>query len=81
MKKVHMISINRAMRPRGSLAKNSLSEYIFQLLKGNVSSWTDDAYDDSVPTDQAVEIFEQIVQEEVDLALEAFRKYYRADSF
>jgi len=70
---VHAFSSpNDVLKPRGSMQKNSIGEYMFQKLVDSWESWTDPKYSDNPPVDMLMEILCTNFRGECTAALEKF---------
>ena len=72
--RVHLMSYESIFRPRGSMKKNSLGEYILEKLEGSYEYWTDKEYGDNPPIKDLLEIMEKNLWEEVSSAWNGFMK-------
>jgi len=71
-KKVHLIPYQSALKPRGSMAKNSLGLYIFMKLMSAYESWTNPNYYDNPEETVLVRTLVDNVKNEVDAAIRTF---------
>lgn len=70
--RIHFGNPETALAPRGSMAKNSLGETIFERLKSSYENWTDTKYADNPnPTALANSLHDQ-AKAELQAALDKF---------
>jgi len=72
--RVHLINYESIFRPRGSMKKNSLGEYILDKLEGTYEYWTDEEYGDNPPVKDLLETMEKNLWAEVSSAWNEFMK-------
>lgn len=60
------------LKPRGSMQKNSIGDYMFQRLINSWEQWTDPKYSDNPPVDKLMETICTNFRDECTAALEKF---------
>ncbi len=73
-KRVHFYDVNNILKPRGSMKKESLGEYIFEELMSAWENWIDPKYGDNPSPGELDQIIEMNLMGEVKAALTKFRK-------
>lgn len=71
-KRIHMYPAQDVLRPRGPMAKESLSADIHSRLKSAFESWTDPNFGDSLAPEKATSLLKQNLESEVNAAWQAF---------
>lgn len=75
LERVHLYRFENVLRPRGGeCRKESVSAYLADRLWAAFWEWTDAAYADSRPPDQVAARIESNLADEVQAALEHFRR-------
>jgi len=74
-RRVHILPPEGALRPRGTLQKNSLSAEILQKLQDAHTTYTDPEFSDSLENDAVIGVLEQNLEEEVRAALQAYKEW------
>ncbi len=70
--RVHLYSPERVLRPRGSLKKESLSEYLLERLTNSYEDWTDEDYGDNPSKLKLLELLKENLDQEVRIAWREF---------
>ena len=68
----HLMSPEEIFKPRGSMKKNSMGEYLFERLVSAFEEWTDPKYGDNPPVDELIQIICDNLRDECSAALEGF---------
>jgi len=78
-KKVHLIPYQSSLKPRGTMAKNSLGLYILMKLVSAYESWTDPSYSDNPEETVLVKTLVDNVKNEADAAIRTFLETINKD--
>lgn len=70
--RVHMYNARDMLRPRGTMEKESLGEYVKDRLHGAFESWTDPKYGDTIEPGLAMCVLHQNMMEEINAAFNQF---------
>ena len=69
---IHLTSSETIFKPRGSMQKNSIGEYMYRRLIENFEYWTDPKYADNPPVDTLMDTICTNFREECVAALAKF---------
>lgn len=78
-KQMHLYRIHNALRPRGSMRKQSLSLQVYEKLVDLFQTWTDQKYGDSLPQNEAAEIILKNLSQQIDIARRQFLRQVGLD--
>lgn len=71
--RVHLYNFKNVLRPRGTLQKESLSEYICERLQNLFEDWTDKKYGDSKEPE---EVLKQLKENLIEEANNGYDKFF-----
>lgn len=71
---IHLYHWHNVLRPRGSMKKESVGNYLYERLIDTFDVWTDDKYGDNPEVHELVKQLEINLKYEVNVALKAFRE-------
>lgn len=74
--RIHMGNIESTFCPRGTLEKESMSEYLLERLESLLDYWTRPEYADSLPRPEAVSALVKGLRDEVDVAIAEFLRHH-----
>ena len=75
---VHLYDYKDMLRPRGSMKKESLSQYICDKLMDVFSTWNDPKFADSITDErELIYLIQENLHEEVEIATQEFLKNLR----
>jgi hypothetical protein len=72
IEQIHLTSLESIFKPRGSMQKNSVGEYMYQKLIDTFEYWTDPKYADNPPVTELMDTICKNYREECTAALEKF---------
>jgi hypothetical protein len=70
--RIHMYNVEKILRPRGPMEKESLSRGIYEKLCSVWDSWTDPVYGDNPPKVELLELIKRNLEQEVRSGMVAF---------
>lgn len=75
--KIHISPVQEVLRPRGSMAKESVGEYLLECLEEHWKYWTDPSYSDNPPKSILAYRLECNLRSEVEAALLEFKERHQ----
>jgi len=71
--KVHLYDLSNVLKPRGTMKKESIGDYILQKLHDYYESWTDKSYGDIPTEEELLALLKANLNSEVESAWKIFR--------